>query len=747
MKASNSSLTRKLRGVGVTTQTEPIAASPDAVLGRESNHPALQELLRAALDARPNHDLELIATAYHFAELAHRGQRRKTGEPFLNHAVVVARTLVDLNQDATTIAAGLLHDVVEDTRIPLSQVSAEFGEEIARLVDGVTKIEDLTFQTPEAEQAENFRKMLLTMAQDIRVVLIKFSDRLHNMRTLEPLDPEIRRRMALESRDIYAPLAHRLGIARIRWELEDLSLKWLEPESYRYIQEKITLKRDEREAYIDEVRQPLQQALHEAGIRAEIRGRPKNFHSISRKMNRRQKSFEEIYDLFAIRILVDTIPECYHVLGMTHSIYTPVMARFKDFIATPKSNRYRSLHTTVIGPRGIMLEVQIRTREMHQTAEVGIAAHWLYKEGETESSDLDQHLVWIRGLLEWQKETTDPHEFIEELKLDLFPNEIYVFTPKGDLLQLPEGATPIDFAFSVHSEVGSRCIGAKIDGQMVPLSTPLKTHNTVEVITSPHQRPSRDWLNTVKSRKARSHIRRWLRDEAYTHSVRLGQEIVERELKKRRKRVGEEALQEAAAALSYADLEHLYAALGNGDLSVGKVIHKLFPTARPARKLRPQTDRQRQKSALKIHGLNNLMISYARCCGPIAGDPVLGIVTRGRGISVHRRDCSNIRNLTEDRERILELDWESDQEETFSVQIQVNGLDRPNFLRDVTETMSDLGIQVSGGEIATVNGQVEDRFRVEVKNVEQLTRLFKKILDVPGATSVHRIDDAPEEPA
>ncbi|MCZ6635272.1 MAG: RelA/SpoT family protein, partial [bacterium] len=411
--------------------------------------PAFQSFLKSALQSRPNHNADLLVKAYRFAEQVHQGQKRKSGTPYIHHALAVGQILSDLHQDTTTLAAGLLHDVVWQANVPLEQVQDTFGKPIAGLVDGVTKIKDLSFQSPEAEQVENFRKMFLSMAQDIRVILIKFADRLHNMRTLEHLPLETQERMALESRDIYAPLAHRLGIARIRWELEDLSLKWLEPEAYRSIQEKITLKRTEREAYIEKIRAPLQKALDEAGIRAEITGRAKNFSSINKKMKRRDKAFEEIYDLFAIRILVDTLPECYNTLGLIHSLYTPVMSRFKDFIATPKSNRYRSLHTTVVGPDGLMVEVQIRTWEMHQTAEVGIAAHWRYKEGEEKASDLDQHMSWLRSLLEWQKETTDPQEFMEELKVDLFSNEIYVFTPNGDLLQLPDEATSVDFAYAV----------------------------------------------------------------------------------------------------------------------------------------------------------------------------------------------------------------------------------------------------------------------------------------------------------
>lgn len=490
-----------------------------------ADDPTFDAFLQHALQSRSDHNVELLTRAFYFARKAHQDHFRKSGQPYIVHALEVGRILIDLNQDTATLVAGILHDTIAHGTATHAQIARHFGSHIADLVDGVTRIKDLTFQSQEAEQAENFRKMFLSLINDLRVVLIKFCERLHNMRTLDPLPPETRERMARESLDIYAPLAHRLGIARIRWELEDLALKWLEPEAYRAIRKKIRLKRREREAYIEEMRVPLEKILKEANIRGEITGRPKNFFSIHRKMQTRSKAFEDIYDLLAIRILVDTVQECYHVLGMIHSLYTPVMPRFKDFIATPKSNMYQSLHTTVIGPRGLMIEVQIRTHEMHQTAEEGIAAHWLYKEGSPERTELDQHIDGLRNMLEWQGETSDPQEIIEELKVDLFSNEIYVFTPQGDLIQLPDEATPVDFAFAVHTEIGNRCVGARIDSQMVPLSTPLETGQTVEIITSPHQRPHRDWLGFVKSAKARSCIRRvlreWETDQAETFTATI----------------------------------------------------------------------------------------------------------------------------------------------------------------------------------------------------------------------------------
>ena len=715
----------------------------EAFVERESDFPDLQNLLRSTFDARPNQNLQLISKAYRFAELAHRNQHRKSGDPAISHAVAVCRILIDLGLDATTIAVGLLHDVVDETRVPLSQIESHFGAEIAGLVDGVSKITDFSFQSPEAEQAENFRKMLLSMARDIRVVLIKLADRLHNMRTLQYMRLESQERMVYESRDIYAPLAHRLGMSRIRAELEDLSLKWLEPKAYRYIQEKINLTREEREACIEAVQEPLGEALKKAGIQADMTGRSKNFSSIYKKMNVRGKAFEEIYDLLALRVLVDTVPECYNVLGLVHALYPPVISRFKDFIATPKSNMYQSLHTTIIGPEGMMLEVQTRTREMHQTAEVGIAAHWLYKEGKRGPSEMDRHMAWLRSLLEWQRETTNPQEFMEILKVDLFPNEIYVFTPKGDLIQLPEDATPLDFAFAVHTDVGLRCVGSRVDDQMVSLSTPLQTGSTVEVVTSPHQRPNRTWLDFVKSAKARSRIRRWLREEEHSQSVRLGHDMLDSELKRRRKRTAEEKLEEAADHFSLPDVEHLYASLGNGTLSLERVMHQIFPTARPTpRRQRPEPKKKGLKNPIVIHSLNHLMIQFARCCQPIYGDAVLGVVTREKGISVHRRDCRNIANLKEGRDRLVDVDWNAEEGSTFTVQIRVSGVDRPNFLRDISQVISGLNIPVIEGRLSTAGGQVGNRFTVEVTNADQLLVLRKKILSVPGVSSVQRINSS-----
>ena len=535
-------------------------------------------------------DLPLITRAYEFSRAAHAGQKRQSGEDYIVHCVEVATILADLHLDTVTLASALIHDVIEDTAAALEDVRDGFGDEVATVVDGLTKIARVQFRTNTEQQVENYRKLLLSMAQDARVILIKLADRLHNMRTLEHLRNEKRRRIALETREIYAPLAHRLGVATIKWELEDLCFKFLEPEAYRELASKIAEKRSEREGLIERMRQPLEEELRGAGINAEVTGRPKHLWSIQRKMARRDKPYEEIYDLMAMRVIVGSVADCYHALGIVHNKWTPLQERFHDYVATPKSNLYRSLHTTIFGPGGRLYEIQIRTREMHRTAEYGIAAHWKYKEGTTSGDEVDETLSWFRQVLEWQQETREPEEFLEFLRIDLFQDEIFVFTPQGDVKQLPRGATPIDFAFAVHTEVGLHCAGAKVNGRITPLSRELKNGDTVEVMTDPKQRPSRDWLAFVKTARARNKIRQWIRTEEFASSVQLGREFIEREIRKARHgKVGEERFTAVARALDFADKEHLFAALGRGDLgplpaysaSSGRMHHRPPPAPNP----------------------------------------------------------------------------------------------------------------------------------------------------------------------
>jgi GTP diphosphokinase / guanosine-3',5'-bis(diphosphate) 3'-diphosphatase len=709
----------------------------DTYLEAAREHLQLQMLLIEVASSSESADYDLIVRAYHFAQVAHEGQIRKSGEPFLQHSVEVSRILAQLRLDSTTVAAGLLHDVLEDTSVTLERISDEFGPKIAGLVDGVTKIERFQFESREARQAETYRKMLLSMVEDIRVILVKFADRLHNMRTLDALGSDQQQRIAHETIEVYAPLAHRLGVARIRWELEDRSLKFLEAEAYCEIRDKVAMRREEREALIDAFKKPLADELGRNEIGAEITGRPKNFYSIFNKMRSRKKPFEEIYDLTAVRIIVDSVRECYHTLGLVHTLYRPHPDRFKDYIATPKTNMYQSLHTTVIGPRGMPVEVQIRTWEMHHTAEIGIAAHWRYKGGDGHG-DLDQQMAWLRQVLDWQRDSTDPVEFMENLKIELFQDEIFVFTPKGDLHQLPKSASPIDFAFAIHTDIGLHCLTAKVNGQIVPLSAALDSGDTVTIITSPHQKPSQAWLELVKTAKARQAIRRWLKEERFSQSVRLGQEILERELKRYRHRLGPEALTRLAAELELADIEHLYAGIGSGDLSVNRIINRLIP-GQPKRRVRPLF---RNRRGIRIQGMHDMMIQFGKCCSPIPGDSIIGLITRGRGLSVHRTDCPNIADLAEDPERMTPVAWDLDEEQSFTVRLRVCGNDRKFFLSDVSRIISDTGANIVGCTTRTVAHLVEETFWIDVNNTRQLHGLVKKLQVVEGVTEVQRVDES-----
>ena len=713
-------------------------ASLDDLLEQSTDHLQLQMLLIEVASSNELADFDLITRAYHFANAHHDGQIRRSGRPFLQHCVEVARILAQLRLDSTTVAAGLLHDVLEDTPVTLEQIEEEFGPKIAALTDGVTKIERFHYESREARQAETFRKMLLSMVEDIRVILVKFADRLHNMRTLDHVDGEQQRRIALETVEVYAPLAHRLGLARIRWELEDQSLKYVDPAMYEEIRNKVVLKREERETYIDEFRASIEKELRNSGIESEITGRPKNFYSIYTKMKSGGKPFEEIFDLQAVRIILPTIRECYHALGLVHTIYHPVPDRFKDYIATPKTNMYQSLHTSVIGPRGVPVEVQIRTDEMHYTAEFGIAAHWRYKSGLPKSGgELDHQITWLRQVLDWQRDATDPVEFMENLKIELFQDEIFAFTPKGDLHQLPGGATPIDFAFAIHTDIGLHCLTAKVNGKIVPLGASLNSGDTVQIITSGHQRPSQGWLEIVQTAKAKQAIKRWLNEEQYAHSVRLGQEILERELKKHRHRIESDALDKLAEDLGVDDAERLYAEIGSGTLSLSRVVSRLLPE-RPKRIRLP---RLRDRRGVRIQGVNDMMIHFGKCCTPIPGDSIIGLITRGRGISVHRTDCPNTGAISDDPERLIVVEWDVEEEQAFTVQLLVRGHDRKFLLSDVTRTISDTGADIRRSSAETRHHMAEDTFWVDVKNTRQLQSLMKQLSKLEGVTHVHRVDE------
>jgi GTP diphosphokinase / guanosine-3',5'-bis(diphosphate) 3'-diphosphatase len=710
------------------------------------------ELARAVAAQRDRLDLDLLTRAYRVSAQAHHGQKRVSGEDFLSHSVAVATILAELQMDSTTIAAALLHDVVEDSDVPLAQIRNNFGLEVADLVDGLTNLSSLTFRSSAEEQAENYRKLLLSVAKDARVIIIKLADRLHNMRTLEHLDVERQRRIALETREIYAPLAHRFGMAGVKAELEDLAFKFLEPDDYRLLSRQVRAKKTARERTIERLRVPLIQELTDAGLTEfEVTGRPKILWSIYKKMKKRGKPFEEIYDLLAMRVLVNTIPECYHVLGVIHHKWTPLQERIKDYIASPKSNGYQSLHTTVFGPAGQLYEVQIRTREMHRTAEYGIAAHWLYTERRG-ADEMDRHLAWFRQLIELQQDAHSPEEFLEFLKIDLYQDEIFVFTPRGDVKRLPKGATPIDFAFAVHTEVGQHCQGARINGRIAPLHRPLKNGDTVEILTSAQAKPSRDWLAHIQTARARHKIRQWTKQEEHAQSLSLGREMLAREVQRRRLAPPDgERIAKAAATLSVGSGEQLQAALGSGDLPMGQVMRALYPEL-SAEELQPSKatgfgrviQRLRLGRGIKIQGVDGLMVRYAQCCQPVPGDSVVGYVTQGRGVSIHRGDCPNLLVLSTEAERRVEIDWQESEGETFVVRLAVSGEDRRGLYADICEAISASNTSIRSAELSTREGAVFGAVLVEIENQSHLNKVIKAIRRVKGVTEVARHDAGPQ---
>jgi GTP diphosphokinase / guanosine-3',5'-bis(diphosphate) 3'-diphosphatase len=717
---------------------------------------ALHELIPnwdVAEDRAERLDHELLVKAYQFSFQAHLGQKRFSGEDYVVHCVEVAKILAELQLDSVTVASGLIHDVVEDTAVTVDDVEREFGHEIAEIVDGLTKIGTLPAHSSQERQVENYRKLLLSIAKDARVIIIKLADRLHNMRTLEYLRPEKQRRIAQETRDLYAPLAHRFGMAKMRWELEDLAFKHLEPDEYKGLAKQVAQKRGEREALIAQMRDPLDDVLRAAGlVNVEVTGRPKHLWSIHKKMLKRQKPYDEIYDLLAIRVLVNNVPDCYHALGLIHDGWTPLQERIKDYIAQPKSNGYQSLHTTVFGPGRQLFEIQIRTRDMHRTAEFGIAAHWLYKTAgqNNGAEDLERHLSWFRQVLELQLDAKTPDEFLEFLKLDLYQDEIFVFTPTGDVIQLPKGATPIDFAFAVHTQVGLHCQGSKINGKIAPLSRPLKNSETVEILTAPAARPSRDWLAHVRTGRARSKIRQWLRHEEQETSQKLGREILDREVKRRRlTRPSDEDLELVARELGLNDADHLMASIGQGDVNAWQALKILHPAlespdgpapAKPSA-LERLVDRVRRGSkGVRIQGADGLMVRYAQCCQPVPGDPVVGYVTRGRGVSIHRGDCPNLLFLAHEPERRLEIDWQEVEGERFTVRLTLEAYDRRGLYADIAAAVSATGTDIRSMELQTVDSRVTGSALVEVENLAHLERIMKAARRVKGVSEVARRD-------
>jgi GTP pyrophosphokinase len=717
---------------------------------------AVEQFLEQITEVNPGVSTELIRAAFLFSWEAHSGQRRKSGEPYLVHPVSVAFILAEQKLDAVTIAAGLLHDVLEDTPATREDLARLFGDDVALLVDGVTKIRALQMNTRRQHQAETYRKMLLSMAKDLRVIIIKFADRVHNLRTLNFLEPGKIKAIATETLDIYSPLALRLGMAKIRCELEDLAFKYLYPEEYKEIVSKVVASRVEREAVIEAFAVPLRAGLEAEGISATIAGRPKHFYSIYNKMKKRGKPYEEIFDVLAIRVIVNTVRECYCVLGIIHSLWVPVQDRFKDYISAPKSNGYRSLHTTVAGGHGNVIEMQIRTWEMNKTAEDGVAAHWLYKNGEraSEVSRDDKALAWLRNVIEWQEHLTDSAEFYEFFKVDLFDTEVFIFTPKGNLITLPKGATVLDFAFAVHTQLGIHCIGAKVDGQVEPVSAELRNGQTVEILHLHSKSPTADMLRHAKTPKARSTIHHWLRNAERRESIDLGKKIIWRAYDKlgAHTTFGDHA-PELLLHLGIGSVERLYELVGRGDLTESRVM-KYFQARKIKRRNAPskmmsdivKSITGQRSQGILIGGQSNLMVRFAECCNPIPGDEIAGFLTRGRGISVHRADCPNAKLFENDRERRVDVNWDDGEHKKHYISINVSGTDRAGLLYEVSRAFAEFGANVSSGNQRSFNGKADLSFKIEIRNLAQLKQIFRQLQKIKGIEKVARVKDYIELP-
>ncbi len=722
----------------------------------------LENLINQIESYNPHADIAVVAKAYNYAEMAHsNAQTRFSGERYFVHPYHVAIILADLHVDVQTIAAGLLHDVVEDTGITYDDIKREFGVEIANMVDGVTKLSKVKYRNKEERQAESLRKMIIAMSKDIRVVIIKLADRLHNIRTLEYMPEEKQYQKAMETIEIYAPIANRLGMASIKWELEDLSLKYIDPEGYEDLVQKVQEKSEKRKDYISHIISVMSEKLNEAGIEADIKGRPKSLYSIYKKMYFKNKSFEQIYDLIAVRIIVDSIKDCYGSLGTVHTLWKPIPGRFKDYIAMPKPNMYQSLHTTVIGPQGEPFEIQIRTLEMHRTAEYGIAAHWKYKEGIDDQTHYEEKLNWLRQMLEWQQETNDPQEFMESLKIDLYADEVFVFTPKGEVVNLPINSTPIDFAYRVHSAVGNKCVGAKVNGRIVPIDTKLKTGDQVEVLTSQSSNgPSRDWLKIATSSQAKSKIRKFFKEKDKEFNVEKGKELVEREIKKQGFLVNDllkdDWVKVVAEKYNMNTPSNLFAAVGNGGITENQIVNRLKVIYLEKNKDKIELEKienleknlankapsriEKHVSGVIIKGIDNIKIRFSKCCSPVPGDAIVGYITRGRGVSIHRADCTNIHDLNDsDEQRFIEVEWDTGKKATFVSELQIKALDRPKFLQDLTNLYSEaklnavsLNLRVNKERIAIVD------IGFEINETKQIEDLIRKIKKLDGVLEVYR---------
>ena len=710
----------------------------------------LAQLLTRMGETKSGAEQDRVKKAFSFAARAHKGQRRDSGENYIQHPLGVAEILLDIGMDTTSVVSALLHDVVEDTEVKIEEIETEFGPEVALLVDGVTKLSRLAFHSSEEQQVENLRKMFLSMARDIRVIVIKLADRLHNMRTLRHLPPDRQQKVAQETLEIYAPLAHRLGMWKVKWELEDLALRFLDSTAYYDLVNRVAMKRQEREGLIEEVRKTLEQTLAEHGIETEVQGRPKHFYSIYQKMHDREKEFGEIYDLMALRVVVPTVSDCYEALGLVHTLWKPVPGRFKDYIAMPKSNMYQSLHTTVIGPQGEPLEIQIRTREMHRIAEYGIAAHWRYKEGLADTDqDLSAKIAWLRQLLDWQKETKDVDEFMDALRVDLFSDEVFVFTPKGDVKSLPSGATPVDFAYSIHTHIGHQCVGAKVNGRLITLDYRLRNGDIVEILTQKaNAGPSRDWLGFVQTAKAKNRIRQWLREQRRDEDLEAGRDLLEKELRKRAQEVHEhlkpEALLAAAKRYGFAEGEDLLAAIGANKVSPGMVAGHL--TGEKEQEQQPQqptiTDRtrlaRRPGRGVRVRGLDNLLVRFSRCCNPVPGDPIIGYITRGKGVSVHREDCQSVL-LQAQPERRIEVEWEPIDGVSYPVNLEIEARDRLGLLSDVMNAISEMHLNISAAKVRTVSGTAFINLTLDINHLDQVQNVLRRLRRVSGVEQAYRM--------
>ncbi len=684
--------------------------------------------------------------AYEFGSRHHEGQKRRSGKPYFeNHCVEVAKILAEWKMDPITIIGGLLHDTIEDTEATFQEIEKTFGADVASLVNGVTKLGGISFSSRKAEQAGNFMKMLISVAKDLRVIIIKFADRLHNMSTIEYMPRIKQHRIAVETREVYAPLAHRLGMAKVKWKLDDLVLKTLNPEPYKEIEKKLKSSVKEREIYIKNITDSLVKELSEYNIKPQVSGRPKSHTSIYGKMVKRGKAFEEIYDILAVRVVVDKIEECYLTLGMLHQNFKPIQERFKDFIATPKSNGYQSIHTTVVGPGGKLVEIQIRTQDMEQTAEIGVAAHWKYKEGSQNAKQVDSHVKWLRELLDiLQSEENDPKEFMHLLKIDLFGDEIFVFTPKGDLVQLPVKASPLDFAYNVHSEVGHSCLGAKVNHKVVPLNSELHNGDTVEIITSNSQSPNYGWLKFAITSKARNHIKRYLNKKERDESVKIGEEIITKSLRRLKLLNLKNDVKNAFSKFGFGGETQLIEAVGKGNISIRDILNKITPQEKLDEKDESEASSsffsfaRKESKSIKLEGISNIMANFGKCCNPIAGDDMVGFITRGRGVTVHRSSCSSLPLLREESDRLVPVEWEVARNDIFNVRIKVIGQDRKGLLKDLTESISKLNINLTSVDIKVKEAIATAIFILQVNNLKQLDRVVRIMSKIKNIDSVER---------